>query len=59
LKNASNIASARDLFDEHRCQALGAQFFVHTKEVDFGAVEVLGAYAQLDGNSGDESNQFT
>lgn len=34
LEDANFVDSARDLFDEDRCQPLGAQLLVHAQEVN-------------------------
>lgn len=53
-----DVATPSDLLDEHRGQPLGPQLLVHTEEIDFGGAEHVFAHSQLDGNTGNEGNQF-
>ncbi len=41
LKDAEDVASSGDLFDEDRGEALLSELFVDAQKIDFGAVKDL------------------
>ena len=58
LENVQKVTSACDLFDQDGGKAFVAQLLMYAEKVDLGAAKHFGAYAEGDGDAGDERYKF-
>jgi hypothetical protein len=52
LEDAEEVALSSDLFDEHRCQPLGAKLLVHAEVIDLAALQNAIKACQCDAGIG-------
>jgi len=50
--------SSGDFFDKDRSKSIGTEFFMHTKEVDFGHFNFIAIAENMNWNTSDETNHL-